>query len=96
MHLSIHVPMFGSASVEAKPVECPVCQKGREHGVNDWVEANIETCEPGDTFTCARCGKSVIINWGLVEPDHLSNWKNSEHCPHRVCKLKRDLLRGNP
>jgi DNA-directed RNA polymerase subunit RPC12/RpoP len=94
MYLIIHTPLFGASSVEAKPIECPTCPRGAEHGVNDWVEQSIATCDPGDRFTCARCGVQVIINWGLVEPDHLSTWKNSEHCSHRLCVLMAQRIKA--
>ena len=81
MHLSVHVPMFGSPNIESKPIVCP-CR------ANNWAEIPIKECSPGQILVCLACGKSVTINWGLVEPDHLSNWINSEHCPHRLCRIK--------
>jgi DNA-directed RNA polymerase subunit RPC12/RpoP len=88
MYLAIHVPMFGSPNIETKPIECPYCPRGKELGTNDWEEKDITTCNPGDEFVCKKCGKKVFINWGLEEPDHLSNWLNSEYCPHRLCRIK--------
>ena len=88
MFLAIHVPMFGTPHIDSHRIDCPVCPRGAEHGVNDWQPESIESCSPGDQFTCARCGAVVTILWGLTEPDHLSNWMNSEHCPHRLCVLK--------
>jgi hypothetical protein len=81
MFLAIHSPMFGEPNVDAVAITCPGC------GRNEWNEQAIEECNPGDEFTC-ECGKKVTINWGLVEPDHLSSWLSSEHCPHRLCKVK--------
>ena len=46
----------------------------------------IESCDPGQPLECAKCGKVVEINWGLMEPDHLSTWMNPEHCPHHICQ----------
>lgn len=88
MYLAFHYPFFGSATVDAHPLECPRCPRGVAHGTNDWKDADIAVCNPGDHFTCNRCGQDVIINWGLAEPDHLSTWLSSEHCPHRLCKIK--------
>lgn len=97
MYLAIHVPMFGSTTVDSKPIECPHCPKKGEHGANDWVDAGVvpgvTPCNPGDKYTCARCGTVVTINWGLVEPDHLSTWLNSEYCPHRLCRRMVEQLR---
>jgi hypothetical protein len=96
MQLFIHVPMFATAHVDSQRIECPYCPRGKEFGTNDWQERDISTCNPFDEFICNRCGKSVFINWGLVEPDHLSTWMNSEHCPHRLCRLKyAELCREN-
>lgn len=82
MFLAFHYPFFGSATVDAHVIVCPQC------GANDWRDREIATCNPGDELKCNQCGKMVFINWGLVEPDHLSTWLSSEHCPHRLCKLK--------
>ncbi len=92
MHLEVHTPMFGSKNIEGKPTECPVCPRGLSLGANDWEDKDISVCNPGDTFKCNRCGTVVTVNWGLVEPDHLSTWKNSECCPHRLCQRKREDL----
>jgi hypothetical protein len=94
MYLAIHVPMFGSPNIEAKLIECPTCPRGVEHGANDWDDVDISQCSPGDCFKCSVCGTIVTANWGLVEPDHLSNWKNSEHCPHRLCRLLAEKLQA--
>lgn len=88
MYVSFHLPMFGTPHVDAKPMECPVCPRGESMGANDWKERDISTCNPGDKYECVRCGTVVEVMWGLDEPDHLSNWMNSEYCPHRLCKLK--------
>jgi hypothetical protein len=88
MYLAIHVPMFGTPNIDSKPIECPTCPRGIQFGVNDWEPQDITICNPGDKFTCTKCGTVVTINWGLVEPDHLSSWMNSEHCPHRLCRIK--------
>lgn len=90
MYLAIHTPLFGYKQVESNAVYCPVCPRGVSLGVSDWIDQPIETCNPGDKFTCARCGHSIFINWGLEEPDHLSHWLNSEMCPHRLCQLKKE------
>lgn len=87
MYLAFHYPFFGSATVDAHAINCLHC------GANDWQDRDITTCNPGDTFTCNRCGSTVYVNWGIDEPDHLSNWISSEHCPHRLCKLKYAELR---
>jgi hypothetical protein len=92
MYVAFHSPMFGTAHVDSHPLECPFCARGKEKGQNDWEERNINVCNPGDVYTCLQCGRSVTINWGLVEPDHLSNWVNSEYCPHRLCKIKYQEL----
>lgn len=89
MYLAFHYPFFGSSTVDAHQIHCPNCPPGN----NAWVERDISTCDPGDIFTCAQCGKEIIINWGLYEPDHLSNWLSSEHCPHSYCKLKYAQLK---
>ena len=87
MFVAFHYPFFGSSTVDAQQMQCPDC------GANNWIERDITQCNPGDEYTCAECHKSVFINWGLVEPDHLSGWINSEHCPHRLCKIKYAQLR---
>ena len=92
MYVAFHSPMFGTAHVDSHPLECPFCPRGKEKGQNDWEARNINVCNPGDVYTCLQCGRSVTINWGLVEPDHLSNWVNSEYCPHRLCKIKYQEL----
>jgi hypothetical protein len=94
MYLAIHTPLFGSVNIDSQTIECPNCPRGKERGVNDWQEKSIATCNSGDEFICNRCGSKIIINWGLEEPDHLSNWINSEHCPHRLCKIKAALARA--
>jgi hypothetical protein len=92
MFLAVHVPMFGSPNVDAIQIYCPRCPKA----TNDWVDVPIETCSPGDRFACARCGHQVMMNWGLVEPDHLSIWLSSEHCLHRLCRIKyAELVEAN-
>lgn len=88
MYLAMHVPMFGSMNVDSKPIECPTCPRGVSKGASDWQERNISTCDHSDAFTCNRCGTVVTVMWGLEEPDHLSTWQNSEHCPHRLCRIK--------
>ena len=88
MKLYIHVPMFGTPHIDSKPIECSYCPRGKEMGQNDWADVGITVCNPGMQLTCLKCGHIVIINWGLVEPDHLSTWLNGEYCPHRLCKLK--------
>lgn len=85
MYLAMHTPVFGASTVEGRAIECPYCPRGIELGANDWADKDISKCNPGDEFVCNKCGQKVIINWGLLEPDHLSNWKNSEECPHRLC-----------
>lgn len=92
MYVAFHMPMFGSLSIDSKPLECPTCPRHKEHGANDWLDADITTCSAGDKFTCARCGTAVTVMWGLDEPDHLSNWLNGEYCPHRLCKIKYAAL----
>lgn len=84
MFLAIHVPMFGSVNIESKPINCPYCSSG----MNDWKDAPISTCSPGDRFTCTKCERDAIINWGLCEPDHLSTYINSEYCSHPLCIAK--------
>ena len=84
--MMFHTPFFGSATVDAQTMTCPQC------GGNDWKERDISTCNPGDVYECAKCDKRIFINWGLEEPDHLSTWINSEHCPHRLCKMKYEDL----
>ena len=86
MFVAFHYPFFGSPTVDAHQIKC-------ECGANNWKEKDITTCDPGDEFECAECGKKIWINWGLVEPDHLSGWISSEHCPHRLCRLKYQQLR---
>jgi len=108
MYLAIHAPMFGTANVDSKPLECPRCPRGKQMGENNWRPAGlfgfvlrlkwyeawyIRDCYPGQRFICKKCGKPMFINWGLVEPDHLSTWVNSEHCPHRLCRLKYRQLK---
>lgn len=93
MYLAMHLPMFGTAKIDSRPIECPKCPKGKERGVSNWVEVPIDDCFPGQQFTCAECGTVVTVNWGLEEPDHLSTWLSSEHCPHRLCKIKYAELR---
>jgi hypothetical protein len=66
MKLYIHVPMFGTVHVDSKPLECPFCPRGKEMGENNWAEQDIAECNPGDKITCMKCGRTVIINWGLV------------------------------
>ena len=88
MMLYMHMPMFGTPHIDSKPIECPHCPRGKESGENNWVDIDLTECDPGDQLTCKKCGNTVYINWGLVEPDHLSSWLNSEYCPHRICKLK--------
>jgi hypothetical protein len=92
MYLAIHVPMFGTAHIDSRPIECPTCPRGKEHGISDWEERDITRCNPGDELVCKRCGTKVYINWGLAEPDHFSTWLSSEHCPHRLCRLKYQQL----
>ena len=108
MYLAIHTPLFGSATVDAMPIECPHCPRAKEHGMCDWRPAGIagwllhrfawfqkyatRRCNPGDHWVCNRCGRRVTINWGLEEPDHLSGWKNSEYCPHRLCRTMKAKL----
>lgn len=87
MFLAFHYPFFGSSTVDAHTVSCPSC------GANDWQDKDVTVCNPGDKFICNRCNQEMMINWGLVEPDHLSNWWSSEHCPHRLCKIKYQELR---
>ena len=84
MILYIHVPMFGSPNIEAKPLVCSAC--GRK---DDWVYdgPDVKTLDPGEVFICG-CGTRHIVNWGLEEPDHLSTWINAEYCPHRLCRIK--------
>jgi DNA-directed RNA polymerase subunit RPC12/RpoP len=82
VYVAFHYPFFGSSTVDGYQLLCPDC------GANDWEQREIAVCNPGDEFKCQRCGKKVWINWGLVEPDHLSSWLNSEYCQHRVCRLK--------
>jgi hypothetical protein len=94
MFLAIHVPMFGTANIESKPIECPTCKRGISSGTNNWREVDVTACEPGMVLTCAECGGTARINWGLVEPDHLSTWINSEHCPHRLCREKYQQLKA--
>lgn len=94
MHLEIHTPYFGVSTVEGKPIECPACPRGLSLGANDWKDRTIETCSPGETFECNRCGTVVIINWGLLEPDHLSHSKSFETCTHRLCMLLAEKLRA--
>jgi DNA-directed RNA polymerase subunit RPC12/RpoP len=84
--------MFGSKNVESQPIECPKCPRGLQMGANDWEDAPVDECYPGQKFKCKRCGTEVTINWGLVEPDHLSTWVNSEYCPHRMCKVLYERL----
>jgi transcription elongation factor Elf1 len=90
MFISVHVPMFGSANIDSKPINCPYCPPG----TNDWQQCSLEVCNPGDKLQCSRCGKEVTINWGLTEPDHLSAWLNSEHCPHHLCEIKYKELKA--
>jgi DNA-directed RNA polymerase subunit RPC12/RpoP len=87
MFVAFHYPFFGSSTVDAQQMRCPQC------GANDWRDRDTTTCNPGDEFECAKCGKKVYINWGLVEPDHLSGWISSEYCPHRLCRTKYAQLR---
>lgn len=87
MFVAFHYPFFGSATVDAHQLVCPRCNS------NDWKDRDISSCNPGDEFQCARCGKIVWINWGLEEPDHTSTWLSSEHCPHWLCQSKYAELR---
>lgn len=88
MYLAFHMPMFGTLNIDSKPVECPTCPRLVSLPVSDWQDKDISTCNPGDQFTCNRCGTVVTVMWGLDEPDHLSTWMNAEYCPHRICRLK--------
>ena len=90
MYLAVHTPLFGSKSVESQPIECPKCQRGKVMGQNDWEDAPIDECSPRQKFKCKHCGTEVKINLGLIEPDHLSTWVNSEYCPHRFCRLLKE------
>lgn len=85
--LVAHYPMFGSATVDAHIIKCPTCPE-TSLGVSDWQDRDISQCNPGDEYVCNVCKTKVIINWGMVEPDHLSTWISSEHCQHRLCKIK--------
>lgn len=87
MYVAIHVPFFGSSTVDAIQIRCPQCN------ANNWIERDISTCNPGDEYICSDCSKKIWINWGLVEPDHLSTWLSSEHCPHNLCILKYKQLK---
>lgn len=92
MHLAIHTPMFGTANVESRVINCPSC--GPSVDGADWEDAPIDDCYPGQQFKCKKCGNVVFVNWGLVEPDHLSTWISFEHCPHRLCRLKTITARA--
>jgi len=88
MYLAIHSPMFGTAHIDAKAIECPRFPRGVSLGENNWEQEDIATLNAGSHLTCQRCGNSVEILWPIEEPDHVSTWLNSEFCPHRLCKLK--------
>lgn len=47
---------------------------------------DMANCYPGQKLECVNCGKVITMNWGLDEPDHLSNWINPACCPHRICQ----------
>ena len=86
MKLAIHTPLFGCPTVESHALQCPKCPATVTGA--EWFDAPIDDCFPGQEFRCETCGTTAYVNWGLVEPDHLSTWLNPEHCPHRLCHLK--------
>lgn len=91
MHLAIHTPMFGADGVESHAINCPKC--GTSVSGADLEDAPIEECNAGQEFKC-KCGQSLFINWGLVEPDHLSKWISFEHCHHWLCRVKAKIAEG--
>lgn len=94
MYLAIHSPMFGTVHIDAQAIECPTCPRGTSLGASDWRDVDIATLSDGSSLTCNRCGSTVMINWPIEEPDHLSTWLNSEYCPHRLCKIKLEQLKA--
>ena len=89
MILSFHTPLFGTTHTDGQLLICPRCGAGDW----DWHGGPIGTANPGDRIKCLRCGKDVIVNWGLVEPDHISTWIDGEYCPHRLCQAMYKKLK---
>lgn len=85
--LFIHVPFFGSATVDSKPILCARC------GKNKWVweKGDVANSDGNEGIVC-ECGHASWINWPVLEPDHISTWLNSEYCPHRLCRIKYQEL----